>query len=89
MNRAPRKRGGKAEKRGLSGEQVPVLVARDRAGSTADFILDADDSDHIVAVLKPLLARDAIFCSDGSKARPSNRLAGIALSTMLCWRLVI
>jgi len=89
MNRAPRKRGGKAEKRGLSSEQVPVLVARDRSGSTADFILDADDSDHIVAALTPILAKDAIFCSDGSKAmaaaarkmkiahRPINLSAGI------------
>jgi len=89
MSRSPRKRGGKAEKRGTSKEQVPVLVARDRAGSTADFILEADDSAHIVAALKPLLAKDAIFCSDGSKAmaaaartmkvahRPINLSAGI------------
>src|SRR5208282_5817789 len=32
MNRAPRKRGGKASKPGLSDEQVPVLVLRDRSG---------------------------------------------------------
>jgi transposase-like protein len=89
LGRQARKRGGKASKRGLSSEQVPVLVARDRAGSTADFILEADDSAHIVAALKPLLAKDAIFCSDGSKAmaaaartmkvvhRPVNLSAGI------------
>ena len=30
--RAPRKRGGKASKRGLSDEQIPVLMGRDRPG---------------------------------------------------------
>lgn len=34
--RAPRKRGGKAEKRGLSLEQIPVMVVRDRYGATTD-----------------------------------------------------
>lgn len=68
LNRAPRQRGGKASKRGLSGEQVPVLVARDRAGATADFILEAVDKEHVSAALKPLLAQDAILCTDGSKA---------------------
>lgn len=38
--RKARKRGGKASKQGLSREQVPVLVARDRSGQTADFILE-------------------------------------------------
>ena len=64
----PRKRGGKAKKRGVCGEQVPVLVARDRAGATADFILDVVDKEHVLAALKPLLAQDTIVCTDGSKA---------------------
>lgn len=68
LNRVPRKRGGKASKRGLSGEQVPVLVVRDRAGATADFILEAVDKAHVSAALKPLLAQDTILCTDGSKA---------------------
>ena len=37
LDRAPRKRGGKAAKRGLSHEQVPVLVARDRAGAAREL----------------------------------------------------
>lgn len=89
LGRLARKRGGKASKRGLSSEQVPVLVARDRAGSTADFILGADDAPHVVAALQPLLAKDVILCTDGSKAlataartmgvahRPVNLSAGI------------
>jgi transposase-like protein len=68
LNRAPRKRGGKAKKRGVSNEQVPVLVARDRAGNTADFILEAVDKLHVWIALTPLLAQDSILCTDGSKA---------------------
>ena len=66
LGRTPRKRGGKAAKRGLSKEQVPVLVARDRSGSTADFILEADDKTHVAAALKPILPKDTILCTDGS-----------------------
>lgn len=66
LDRKPRKRGGRAAKRGLSKEQVPVLVARDRAGATDDFILVAHSKANIVASLKPILAPDAILCTDGS-----------------------
>jgi transposase-like protein len=68
LNRAPRKRGGKAKKRGVSDEQVPVLVARDRAGNTADFILEVVDKLNVWIALAPLLAQDSILCTDGSKA---------------------
>lgn len=66
LDRKPRKRGGSASKRGLSKEQVPVLVARDRSGGTADFILETDGKANIIAALKPILASDAILCTDGS-----------------------
>jgi transposase-like protein len=66
LDRKPRRRGGSAAKRGLSREQVPVLVARDRAGATANFILAADGKSDLVAALKPLLPRDTILCTDGS-----------------------
>jgi transposase-like protein len=89
LSRPPRKRGGRAGKRGLSKEQVPVLVARDRSGNTADFILPADDKASVVAALGPILPKDTVLCSDGSgtlaaaaKAlgvthRPINLSAGI------------
>jgi transposase-like protein len=89
MERAPRKRGGKASKPGMSDEQIPVLICRDRTGNTADFVLEQADKAHLGAVLKPLLASDAILCTDGSKAlaavaremgivhRPVNLAAGI------------
>ena len=66
LDRKPRRRGGRAAKRGLSKEQVPVLVARDRSGATANFILAADGKADLVAALKPLLPSDTILCTDGS-----------------------
>ena len=89
MPRASRKRGSKAAKPGLSDEQIPVLICRDRAGNTTDFILEKDDRQHLVEALKPILASDAILCTDGSRAmigvarklgithRPVNLAAGI------------
>ena len=68
MTRAPRKRGGKASKRGLSDEQVPVLICRDRTGSIADFVLEKADKANIGAALKPIMANDAVLCTDSSKA---------------------
>jgi len=66
LDRKPRRRGGSAAKRGLSKEQVPVLVARDRSAATATIILDADSKANLVAALKPLLPSDTILCTDGS-----------------------
>lgn len=89
LPRPARKRGGSAAKRGTSKEQIPVLVTRDRAGSTADTILPADDKASVVAALGPLLPKDIILCSDGSSTlaaaakalgvahRPINLSAGI------------
>jgi transposase-like protein len=66
LDRKPRRRGGKAAQRGLSKEQVPVLVARDRSGATATSILAADGKADLVTALKPLLPVDTILCTDGS-----------------------
>ena len=68
LSRPPRKRGGKASKRGLSEEQIPVLICRDRAGNTADFVLEKADKEHIGAALKPILTADVILCTDGAKS---------------------
>jgi len=66
LPRAPRKRGGKAEKRGLSQEQIPVMVVRDRYGSTTDSVLKKVTAETVGEVLKPVLAEDALLCTDGS-----------------------
>lgn len=89
LPRLGRKRGGKAKKRGLSAEQIPVLVSRDRAGATADCVLKTDDSKHVTAALQHVISKDAILCTDGSRVlaaaakkmgvmhRPVNLAAGI------------
>jgi transposase-like protein len=66
LNRPPRRRGGRAAQRGLSKEQIPVLVARDRSGATATAILPANGKADLVSALKPLLPMDTLLCTDGS-----------------------
>ena len=80
IERPPRKRGGKASKRGLSNEQVCVLVARDRHGETADFIAGRGGisakslSDHLL----PLLNEDSLLVSDRNKAyKAFSKASGI------------
>jgi transposase-like protein len=67
LPRPPRKRGGKAEKRGLSAEQIPVLVARDRRGAMADAVLPNLSDAAVEAVLGPLIGRDNVLVSDGAE----------------------
>jgi len=68
LKRLPRKRGGKAQKPGLSAEQVPVLIARDRHGATTDAVLPDRSAASIKTVLGPVLDKAAILVSDGAKA---------------------
>ena len=68
--RKPRKRGGKASKRGLSDEQVPVLMAADRTGATVSAILPAVNADAIEDVLSPVLNKDALLVTDGARVYP-------------------
>jgi len=67
-DRKARKRGGKAAKRGLSHEQVPVLVAADRSGRSVCAVLPVDSGEAIKAVLDPILSKDALLVTDGGKA---------------------
>lgn len=66
QTRRPRRRGGRAARRGLSSEQVPVLVARNRAGQTTDFVLASGTKAGLLAVLPTAMAADAVLCTDGS-----------------------
>lgn len=68
LQRVARKRGGHATARGMSAEQDIVLVVRDRSGACTDQIVQALDTPHLAAVLQPLLAADAVLCTDGSSA---------------------
>src|ERR671929_546232 len=66
--RGPRRRGEPAGKRGLSAGQGPALIAPDRAGHTADAVLPDLGAEAIAAALGPVVAEDAVLCSDGAKA---------------------
>lgn len=66
LARPPRQRGGVAAKRGLSDEQIPVLIARDRSTITTDAILDKANTQAVRTVLEPLVDPDAVLCTDGS-----------------------
>jgi hypothetical protein len=55
LHRPARKRGGT----GQAWEHIAVLVVRDRSGQTADFPLERADTQHIAAVLRPLVEPDA------------------------------
>ena len=44
------------------------MVARDRSGATADFLLEAVSKVCLSEVLKPRVNADAILCPDGSAA---------------------
>ena len=68
LPRAARKRGGKASKRGLSSEQIPVMVARDRSGATMDAVLPRLDAASITAALGRIVTRPAQLCCDGGTA---------------------
>lgn len=83
-----------AAKWGLSDEQIPVLIARDRAAITTDALLEKADAQAVRTVLEPLVDPDAVLCSDGSAIyqsfskqthithRPVNLSAGFAWWTL-------
>lgn len=82
-DRKPRKRGGKAAKRGLSDEQVPVLVAADRSGATVSALLPSVTADAIREVLAPVLDKDALLVTDGASCYPPCAAAmGISHETL-------
>lgn len=68
LQRKARQRGGKASKRGLSDEQIPVMVTRDRSGATLTEVLVEVTTASITKVLDPIVAKDAALVSDGAKA---------------------
>ena len=72
MTRPARKRGGAARQRGISDEQVCILVARDRTGQTVDFVtgLGQLTKARLHACLPPVIDRDILLVSDGHPAYP-------------------
>jgi transposase-like protein len=81
LDRPPRKRGGKATKRGLSKEQVCILVARDRSGQTIDAVTGKGtvNKRQLLQHLAPRLERDVLLVTDSHTAYPAfAREAGIS-----------
>lgn len=69
LGRKPKKRGTPAKKRGLSKEQIPVLVARDRANAaTFTVVLPSRKGRDISAALSTRLSNDVVLMTDGATA---------------------
>lgn len=64
--RQAHKRGKSINQRGLSKEQVAVLIVRNRSGLTTDFKIKKVNTNTITASLQNVLAEDAILCTDGA-----------------------
>jgi transposase-like protein len=81
MTRPPRRRGGHARQRGISNEQVCILVARDRTGQTLDFVTGkgALTKAQLHHCLLPMIDKDVLLVTDGHRAyRAFAREAGIS-----------
>ena len=63
-------RAGKARKRGLSREQVPILVAAGRAGEILSHTLPALNADSVKEVLEPVVVPDALLVSEANRCYP-------------------
>ena len=68
LRRKARKRGGSSAKRGLSTEQIPIIVARDRHGATTDAVLPRLTHASIAAALDGVITKANAFCCDGGSA---------------------
>jgi len=70
LDRPPRKRGGKASRRGISRELDCILVARDRTGRTVDFVTGrgAVTKHQLHRHLKPVLDPDVLLVTDSHGA---------------------
>ena len=80
LDRPPRKRGGKARRRGISAERDCILVARDRNRQTCDFVTGRGPvtASQLTRHLLPVLAKDVLLVSDAAKAYEAfARQAGI------------
>ncbi|WBS05353.1 IS1595 family transposase [Pseudoduganella sp. SL102] len=70
LNRPPRKRGGKASRRGISSELDCIVVARDRNRQTCDLVTGRGpvSAGQLMKHLKPVLAPDVLLVTDAAKA---------------------
>jgi transposase-like protein len=67
FHRKPRKRGKEASMRGLSAEQIPVVVARDRAGQTCDAVLRTRTAKEVGLRIGNHISPASILCIEQSR----------------------
>ena len=78
LPRTPRKRGGAAQHPGALFENIPVLVARDRAGATIDAVLAEDTAVCIAKALGDVVSpANLLVCDDGRPLRAFARRAKV------------
>ncbi|MFZ4876410.1 IS1595 family transposase [Janthinobacterium sp. Mn2066] len=70
LRRPARRRGGSGRQRGISSEQVCILVARDRTGQTIDFVTGKGPitKQQLLTCLPPVIDRDILLVTDGHAA---------------------
>ncbi len=83
LSRPARKRGGKATKRGISSEQIPILVARDRFGRTTDGVLPDFSAKSIKLLIGGVVTKENVVCIDGG-----NALWGFVNSQSIPYKLI-
>ena len=66
LDRKARRRGGKASKPCLSDEQVPILVAVDRSGTTTCSVFPSVTADSVKCTLEPRIDDDILLVTDGA-----------------------
>ena len=64
------RKGARGLGRKISREQVPVLMAADRSGTTVSAVLPRVDAAALTAALDPVVAKDALLVSDGGASYP-------------------
>ena len=70
LDRKARRRSGKASKRGLSDELVPILVAAGRSGTTTCSVLPSVTADNVQAVLELRIDDDILLVTNGNNVYP-------------------
>jgi transposase-like protein len=80
LPRPARKRGGKAKHPGLFFENIPILVARDRAGATIDGVLSEVTAACVAAALQgAVTSTNQIVCDGGVAIRAFARRRAIPM----------
>ena len=82
MHRKPRKR-GELKVRGLSSEQIPVVVVRDRDGRTCDAVLRERSAKEVGLCIGTRIAPDSLLCIEKSRILIKfAKKAGLAFETI-------